>query len=165
MKFKKSISRVIVISLLLLGFYFVFTFFNPPDWVDLDLEQVPPDVSAIYVIAKKQQDIFPLKWYSFMAYPSLHDPKVFGEQWDYTVRGKERSGHVQWESADSYGILARLKSGDWVVWWLKPQYINGPSSMRYLFGGGENVTIQVLGIETSEKAPRSLLDQISIDEP
>ena len=136
----------------------------PADWVEVHLEQVPSDVSAIYLVAKKNGQIRPLKWYRFKVYSSLDDPKRVGQQWYWTVRGTQRMGDLQWVTAESMGVLAKLKSKEWTLWWLNPEDINGPSSMRYLLGGGEKVTIQTLGRESSGVAPQALIDQVTNDD-
>lgn len=139
----------------------IHNFFDPSDWVEVHLEQIPSNVDAIYVIVlDREGKCFPLKWYLSEAGSLLADPKIVGEQWYWTVRGSERRGDIQWVAAASVGVLARLKSGKWVLWWLKPEWIHGPSPSRYLLGGGGNVTIQTLGIESSEDSPKSLLEQV-----
>ncbi len=127
--------------------------FKPADWVELHLEHVPESVDKIFVVARRQDTTFPLGWYFFKVLAWSGSSHDVGEMW-YTNTGRDqRKGDVRWASADSYGILARLKSGKWVLWWLEPKFIAGPSNWRYLFGGGETVVIQTLGIESAEDAP------------
>lgn len=145
-------------SILLL--IFLHHIFAPADWVEVNLEQVPTDVSALYIVAKKQGVVFPLNWYQSMSYRFLANPKTAGQQWYGLVKDTERKGDLQWVTADSFGILARLQSGKWVLWWLKSESISGPSPLRYIFGGGEKVMIQALGIESSETASKQLVDQV-----
>lgn len=132
----------------------------PADWVEVHLEQVPPDISELYLVAKKDGQTQPLKWYQSMGYRFLADPKIVGEQWYWTVGGTRRKGDVQWVTSGSIGVLAKLNSNKWILWWLNPEDIDGPSSMRYFWGGGEKVTIHIPGIESSEVAPKSLINQV-----
>lgn len=134
--------------------------FSPPDWVVLHLVQVPPDVQAVYVIARDRQGAAPLKWYFSKFYPFLGSAKEVGEVWYLAPWGDQRKGDVQWRSVDSYGILARRESGEWVVWWLRPGDVKKPTPLRYLTGGGAEATIRATGIETATPAPRSLTNQI-----
>jgi len=142
----------------------VHNFFDPPDWVELHLEQIPPDVEAIYMVARDGQEVAPLQWYFSKVFPSLGTAKEVGEVWYWTVTGDRRRGDVQWRSADSYGILAKRGAGEWVLWWIDPRNIDGPSPMRYLLGGGGKVTIRATGIETATAAPKSLMDQVGRNE-
>jgi hypothetical protein len=152
------ISLIIIISIS--AFLYIRNVFSPVDWVKVHLEEVPSDVATLYLVAKKDGRIFPLRWYMSMGSFLSVDPKVAGEQWYWTVKGAERIGEVQWVNASSIGILARLKSGKWILWWLKPEWISGPSSLRFISGGGETVTIQTRGIEFADNASKDLIDQV-----
>lgn len=157
---KYAIAAVVVLSLAVV----VHNFFDPPDWVELHLEQIPPDVEAIYVVARDGQEVAPLQWYFSKVFPSLGSAKEVGEVWYWTFTGDRRMGDVQWRSADSYGILAKRGAGEWALWWLDSRDIDGPSPARYLLGGGAEVTIRANGIDTAKEAPKSLMDQIRRDE-
>jgi hypothetical protein len=135
----------------------------PSDLVEVKLEKIPSNVVNIYLVAKRGKDVFPMQWYQSMVYYFLADPKDAGEQWYWTVRGSDRLGRIKWAQADSYGVLARLKSGDWVIWWLRPEDIHGPTPWRYILGGGERVTIQVLGAESAKEAPAAIKDKVKHD--
>lgn len=143
---------------------FIHHLLYPPNMVELHLERVPPDVEAIYVVARNGQEVAPLQWYFGGVFPDYAPAKEVGEAWFWTVTGDRRRGDVQWRSADSYGILAKRKSGEWALWWLDPRDVEGPSLSRYLHGGGEKVTIRANGIAAATEAPKSLMDQIKQDE-
>lgn len=160
----KRAKLTLSILLMLLIARLLCSYLAPSDLVEIRLRRVPADVSTIYLVAKKQGQVFPLNWYQSMVYYFPAEPKYAGEQWYWTVRGNERKGKMQWVSADSYGILARLKSGRWVLWWLRPEHIDRPSIRRYIWGGGEEVTIQAFGIETCQKAPNALVQQVKGDD-
>jgi hypothetical protein len=68
--------------------------------------------------------------------------------------------NVQWVTADRYGILGRRNSGEWVVWWLKPEDVEKPTAFRYLFGGGVTATIRASGIERATPVPNALKAQV-----
>jgi len=157
---KYAIAAVVVLALAVL----IHNFFNPPDCIELHLKQIPPDVEAVYVVARNGQEVTPLQWYFSKVFPSLGSAKEVGERWYWTHTGDQRRGDVQWRSADSYGILAKRGSGEWALWWLSPRDIDGPSPARYLLGGGAEVTIRANGIDTAKGAPKSLMDQIRREE-
>jgi hypothetical protein len=156
----KHFAKIACILIIAVVLILIHNFFDPPDWVELHLVRVPPEVDAIYVVAREQGEVSPLKWYLSMVFPFLADPKMAGEQWYWTVSGDRRKGDVQWRSADAYGVLAHRESGDWVLWWLDARNNDGPSPLRYVLGGGEKITIRASGIESAEKAPKSLTDQV-----
>jgi hypothetical protein len=150
----------IVFVVILAAIIFLHNLFDPPDWVELHLVEVPLDVKEIYVIARGREGDTPLKWYHAKLIPFVSDAREAGQQWYWTVTGDRRKGDVQWISADSYGVLARRNSGEWVVWWLKPEDVRKPSSLRYLIGGRVRATIRTSGIETARLAPKSLTDKV-----
>ncbi len=157
---RKYDVKIAWISIIVVVGIVVHNFFDPPDWVELHLTQIPPEVDEVYVVGRSRGEVSPLMWYHSKVYPFLVDPEMAGEQWNRTVSGDRRKGNVQWMSADAYGILAQRKSGDWVLWWLDPRDVHGPSPLRYVLGGGEKVTIRASGIESAEQAPKSLTDQV-----
>ena len=133
---------------------------SPPNWIDLRLVHVPTDVDTIYVVAHDRQGNSPLNWYVAKVFASVVSPRQVGESWYLWPRGDQRRGDVQWRAADSYGILAHRKSGEWVVWWLAPDNVERPPLLRYLTGGGTRVLISASGIETAAPAPPSLTERV-----
>ena len=156
---RKYLKYPILLAVLLVMGIVIHHIFDPPDWVELHLEQVPPEVDAVYVVVRDRGEISPLNWYLAKIFPFLGEAK-FGTMWNLNVPSDRREGSVQWRSADSYGILARRKSGEWVLWWIDPRNIDGPSSLRYILGGGEKATMRITGIESASRAPKSLTDQV-----
>jgi hypothetical protein len=161
----KRVTRITLACICVVALLLFRELLVPTDWVRVHLEQVPPDASHLYLVAKTRGEIRPLRWYLFKGLAFADDPKVGGEHWNETLTNGEGKGDIQWVRADSLGVLARLKSGQWVLWWLKPENVRGPTFMRYILGGGEEVTIQALGFESSEIAPKTLLDQIDTGGP
>jgi hypothetical protein len=136
---------------------------DPPDWVELHLTNVPLGLIDVYVIAASREGDVPLKWYFAKVIPFVGDARRLGQEWSRPVSGDQRKGDVQWITADHYGILGRRKSGEWIVWWLKPEDVEKPTPLRYLIGGGVRVTIRASGIEEATLAPKSLTAQVKND--
>ena len=136
---------------------------DPPDWVKLSLTDVPLELTNIYVIASIREGDVPLKWYFAKVIPTVIDSRRIGDGWHSPANGDQRTGDVQWITADRYGILGRRKSGEWIMWWLNPEDVEKPTGLRYLIGGGTRVTIRASGIERATPAPKSLTVQVKSD--
>jgi hypothetical protein len=130
---------------------------SPHDWVKLRMMEVPDDLDRIVVLRGEGVEPYPLNVYRAKLFADTEVP--MGGEWSWNSPPGERRGDVQWVSGDWYGILARRETGEWVTWRLAPEHVQGPSSLRYLLGGG-TATIRASGSEAAAPAPASLLKRI-----
>lgn len=105
--------------------------FNPSDWVEVTVTNAPPNVDAVYILADTPAGPLPLPWYHSKVIPLTFDPRESGGE----LRGNG-SADVQWLEASRYGILAQMKDGTWLLWWLGPGDRQGPSILRYVVRHG-----------------------------
>jgi hypothetical protein len=156
---KMKIMLPFAVGIVLAAIIALNNFLHPPDWVKLHLTNVPLELADVYVVSSRREVHAPLKWYLIKVVAGVEDARL-GEMWDSSVNPDQRVGDVQWVTADRYGILGRRRSGEWVVWWLKPEDVEKPTPLRYLIGGGGTATIRASGIERAAPAPKSLTAQI-----
>jgi hypothetical protein len=154
---------LLTIGVVLAAIIVLNNFLHPPDWVELQLTNVPLELTNIYVVSSRHEVQAPIKWYLIKVVAGVEDAR-FGEMWRSSVNRDQRVGDVQWPMADRYGILGRRKSGQWVLWWLKPEDVEKPTPLRYLIGGGGTATIRASGIERAMPAPKSLTAQVKDEE-
>jgi hypothetical protein len=154
----KKIAACVVILALLLGMR---SCVSPSDWVEVRLTHVPDHVAFIYVIAEDHGRVQALHWYHSKVFPFTFDPRQGGQDWYWTVGGSERKGDIQWANASRHGILARKKDGRWLLWWLAPEDLDGPSPLRYLFGA-DRARIRVPDESLAETPRGDLIEEINI---
>jgi hypothetical protein len=152
----KKLAKLSIFCVILIVLILIHNVFSPPDWVELRLEQVPSDLEQVYVLVRDNDKISFLKSYHSKVFP---DVSKDGAMWR-PGNAPQLKDNVQWSVGDSYGILAQRKSGEWVVWWIGPRDISGPSPLRFVIGGG-TVSMRTSGIESAIPAPKSLVNQVN----
>lgn len=140
----------------------VWNFFSPPDWVKVELVQVPSGIRVIYIVARDGEKIYPINIYSDMFGAEVLDSRI-NLMWAKSSNGKRRSCDLQWKSADSYGILARRETGEWLLWWIAPHDMDGPPPARSFRRGVRHVTIRAAGVQSAITPALSLSSQFKGD--
>ncbi len=122
-----TLAGVLVLSIL--------RFFHPPDWVDVTVGPFPVGRWEYFLLAEDSGGVEPLAYYETKVFPFTMMPgkdisgmEVSGNQW--------HTYSYQWRDASRYGVLARGGDGRWLLWWLRPDEVRGPSLLRYIVGGG-----------------------------
>lgn len=134
---------------------------RPHDWVRIHIVNIPPQVEQIYMVSRNGTEVTPLNWYRVAAGSMMViDAKRFYPQW---LKGKSkdvREGSLQWTSADQYGFLIHLNTGEWLLKFIAEGDITRPGPWRYLIGGGAEITLTAPDIVSGAPAPLELIDQI-----
>src|SRR5207248_2092442 len=137
--------------------------FSPPDWVEVTIRRVPAGVRHLYLIADGPAGARTLLWYHSMVFPFTSNPSSRVDEWNWNVPPDQRRGPVKWPHASRYGVLAQRPDGSWVLWWLGSGDLEGPSILRYVFGGDRAEIL--LPKESRASVPSmELLDHLGLSE-
>jgi hypothetical protein len=157
--YARSLMVVVAVAL----FLWVRNLFSPPDWVEVTIHRVPKGVQHLYLIADGHSGAHRLLWYHSKVLPFTSDPDSPEDEWNWNVPADQRRADVQWPHASRYGALLQRRDGSWILWWLGPADLDGPSILRYVFGG-DRAEIR-LPVESQASAPsKEFLDHLGLSE-
>ena len=98
-----------------------------------------------------------------MVFPFTSEPDSTSDEWYWGVPPDRRRAAVQWPQAARYGALAQRADGSWMLWWLRPADLDGPSLLRYLFGG-DRAEIRLPDESQSSVPSQEFLDHLGLSE-
>jgi hypothetical protein len=156
-------ARLLMVVVAVVLFWWVRNLFSPPDWVEVTIHRVPAGVRHLYLIADGPEGARTLLWYYSMVFPFTSNPDSRVDEWNWNVPKDQRRGAIQWPHASRYGVLAQRQDGSWMLWWLGPGDLDGPSMLRYIFGSDR---AEILLPDESRASARSqeLLDHLGFSD-
>jgi hypothetical protein len=144
-------------------FLCVRNFFSPPDWVEVTIHRVPDGVQHLYLIAEDRAGAHRLLWYHSKVFPSTSNPNSPLDEWNWNTPADQRRGEVQWLNAIRYGALAQRRDGSWILWWLGPDDLDGPTILRFI-RGGDRAEIRLRDESEASAPSEEFLDHLGLSE-